>query len=509
VNALIDSGRRHGILSTTILALVVTFASSVNADPALPTDGLVFHVEADIGVTVTDMTTDVTTWADQSGQGNDLTAAGAPQLVSDALNGQPVISFDGVDDILERTADVMGLPAGDADRTMFVVVNYDSTGYGGTAYGTAATNETFGLIVAGPPAPGNLAVQAWGVGNDKLSATAGTGAGWMVQSAVAGSGGLTHYQNGVAIDAQVHTYATNVGSIVVGAEIDRAPFMDMDVAAIAIYDRALTDEERGDVEKYFAVKYFGGVDIAITSPTEGETVSSGDVTVTYDSAGTAFDEVQLVLDDGAGDKTVLLADDDGSHTFAGVAEGAHTVTATLYDNGNPVVLDNSTTTVNFAAADCAPDNFAPNCTVDTDGDGTPDSAETEAADTDGDGNPDYLESSIDDADMDGTPDQADSDDADVCVPSQFGTGCTIDTDGDGDPDSVEGETTDTDGDGIPDWEESSVTDTDNDGTPDEADSTNNSPPPPPPPVSSGGGGSADLIWLMALGGLLAIRRRRY
>uniref|UniRef100_UPI002630C9D9 hypothetical protein n=1 Tax=uncultured Eudoraea sp. TaxID=1035614 RepID=UPI002630C9D9 len=53
--------------------------------------------------------------------------------------------------------------------------------------------------------------------------------------------------------------------------------------------------------------------------------------------------------------------------------------------------------------------------------------------------------------------------SDPCIPSQFGAGCTIDTDGDGTPDSVEGETTDSDGDGTPDYQESSVTDSDGDG----------------------------------------------
>ena len=142
MNATINKIRaKAGILAGSFLSLTLLVAPAVNAAPELPTDGLVLHLEADSGVTVTDMTTDVVTWADQSAQGNDLSAAGAPQLV-----GQPVIAFDGIDDVLQRTADIMGLPAGDADRTMFVVVNYDSAGYGGVAYGNAGVNdEVFGI----------------------------------------------------------------------------------------------------------------------------------------------------------------------------------------------------------------------------------------------------------------------------------------------------------------------------------------------------------------------------
>lgn len=454
VNIYRHVGFRKEIFSGIFLPLAFLFAATAEAVPvALPTDGLVFHVEADAGVTTAMGTSDVTDWADQSSQLNDLTAAGAPQLVADSLNGEAAITFDGVDDILERLADVNGLPAGDADRTMYSVVKYDSTGYGGVAYGTNATNETFGLIVA---PNGNLMVQGWGPANDFDSGIAGTSMDWMIQSAIHDAGTMTHYQDGAQIDLRVHTYATNPTRIVLGAEIDSAPLMDMEVAAIMIYDRVLTAEERQDVEKYLSVKYFGGVNLAVTAPIEGETVSSGDVTVTYASEGKTYAQVRLELDGGM---PVDLDDAAGSYTFPGVVAGNHTLVATLIDDtGQPVGLDDSSVTVNFTAEDCFPDDFAPNCTVDTDGDGTPDSQEGATTDTDGDGNLDYLESSIADTDGDGTNDQQDPNDGDACVPSTSGTGCN---------------------------------------------------PPPPPPAPSSGGGSFSLFGLLMLSGLVAIRRRRY
>jgi len=513
VNAIPDIKTKKGARPGFLLSLAFCLVTATNASAAtLPQDGLVLHLETDSGVTVADGTTDVTGWTDQSPSANDLVAISAPQLVAadPALNGQDTISFDGIDDTLERLTDVNGLPAGDADRTMFTVVKYDSLGYGGVAYGTqGVNNQVFGLIVA---PNGNLMVQGWGVTNDFNSGVAGTNMGWMTQAARHSAGTMTHYQNGTQIDLRVHTYATTVTRIVAGAEIDRLPFLNMDLAAIIIYDRALSDAEMADVQAYLGVKYFGGVDIAIQSPAEGDTVTSGDVDVTYAADGTAYDHVHLSLDGGA---AVELTEAAGTHTFNGVAEGNHTVVATLVDAAHAQVgVSRSSATVNFAAADCFPDNFAPNCTVDTDGDGTPDSVETEAADTDGDGMPDYLESSIDDADADGTPNELDPDDADICVPSTFTAGCTVDTDGDGVADSIEGETADTDGDGVPDWQESSTNDADADGTPDQADRSNTNPCVPNntgprcvPPKS--GGGSFSLTWLFVLAGILASRRRRY
>ena len=114
----------------------------------------------------------------------------------------------------------------------------------------------------------------------------------------------------------------------------------------------------------------------------------------------------------------------GTDTLTGVAAGAHTLVVTLIDDmGNPVTTSDSTVTINFTAEDCFPDDFAPNCTVDTDGDGTPDSVEGPTADEDGDGNLDYQESSATDADGDGTPDQSDSKRCRTRgIPSTSGTG---------------------------------------------------------------------------------------
>lgn len=120
--------------------------------------------------------------------------------------------------------------------------------------------------------------------------------------------------------------------------------------------------------------------------------------------------------------------------------------------------------------------------ADDDNDGVPTSGEDANTnsifsddDADSDGTPDYLESLTADADGDGFTAQNDPDDADACVPSQFGAGCTTDTDGDGETDADEGETTDTDGDTIPDYLEPSNVDADGDGVNDEADPGNNDP----------------------------------
>ena len=217
----------------------------------ITTNGLVLYLEADIGV-VANGSNVVSEWDDQSGSGNDLTASGDPTLVSDVLNGHPVIDFDGVGDVLSRTSGVADLPTGSGDRTVYLVANYRGTGYGGFAFGTQSTNQTFGLVV---DPSGDLMIQGWGAGHDFDSGVPGTGEGWLVQSAILSSDELTHYSGCMQIDARTHTYNTALSKIMLGAEIDGDPNIDMQVAAVIVYDRALTTVEQQQVLNYLTAKY--------------------------------------------------------------------------------------------------------------------------------------------------------------------------------------------------------------------------------------------------------------
>ena len=79
--------------------------------------------ESDAGVS--DSSGTVSGWADQSGQGNDVTAAGDPQVGATKTPRGDAVSFDGAGDWLEQidATDTISVAAGAADRTMFVVAN--------------------------------------------------------------------------------------------------------------------------------------------------------------------------------------------------------------------------------------------------------------------------------------------------------------------------------------------------------------------------------------------------
>jgi hypothetical protein len=241
-----DNGNLTGSASISVIIDAVAPPLSGN---------LVLHLESTQGLVTSG--SKVTSWTDFSSQHNTVSATGNPQLVAaQTPSGRPAISFNGIADDLERlnsTAPLGGLPSGNGNRSMFLVAKYDAASVsGGVAYGNGANNRAFGLVVK--PSTGQLMLQGWGSANDLVSSTPGIGAGWLLQSAVLNNGTATLYKNGAQIAQWTHTYNTLLSKLVIGAEI-KSGFVEMDVAAVLIYNRALNASERASVESYLQTKY--------------------------------------------------------------------------------------------------------------------------------------------------------------------------------------------------------------------------------------------------------------
>ena len=251
--------------------------------------GLVLELDANRGVTTNGG--QVTAWADQSGLGNDLIGAGNPQLAANALNNHNTIQFDTSGDKLSRTIDELsGLPAGDSDRSVFMVAKYNENGYGGFGYGKTSKNNAFGLNV---DSEGELLVQGWGA-SDIDSETVGTGAGWLTQAAIVSanpSGAaaeiVNHYKDGALIDSDTRNFNTVLETLVVGSNLKGTNSIDMEVAEILVYDRALSEAERQQVETYLQQKY------ALSGPQTPQTPQAGDdsFTVSADTTGNVLNVI--------------------------------------------------------------------------------------------------------------------------------------------------------------------------------------------------------------------------
>src|SRR6185369_7700007 len=104
--------------------LAASWIIPASAQTLTVTNGLQLWLKADAGVTAT--AGKVTAWQDQSGKGNNATQATAdlsPLLVPNAINGKPVLRFDGVDDFLEvPDSDSLSIAG---DITTFFVIKID------------------------------------------------------------------------------------------------------------------------------------------------------------------------------------------------------------------------------------------------------------------------------------------------------------------------------------------------------------------------------------------------
>lgn len=301
----------------------------------LITLGLVVHLESDLNVSTQTGNT-VAAWLDQSGLGNDMVAVGAPTWnVIKTPSGKPAIHFNGTSDLLERSGPLGGLPAGNADRTMFVVARYTgSSAWAGVAYGNGASNQTFGLNVKHPT--GELGLQGWGGGNDLISSSPGIGAGWLVQSGLVSGGTGTLFKNGTQIGQFAHVYNTALTRMVIAQEIARLGYVQMDAAAVLIYNRALTGSERATVEAYLNGKYLQASTnvaptVTISAPTAGASFPAG-TNITFTASATDPEDGNLSsqiswtsnLDGALG---------TGATFQRSLSAGSHTVTASVVDSG--------------------------------------------------------------------------------------------------------------------------------------------------------------------------------
>lgn len=239
--------------------------SSIPTSP--PTRSLLAHYEGGVGFTTA--SGKISRWADQSGNGLDMTqsvAAAQPALSSsfDIFNSIEHPSFDGTDDFLEATMSSMVT----ASQFTWYEVHRQRNKSGGNGFGitvftrrdqidssaagnyvwfagaVATTTRLFrvGTTLIAEPVGWSHDVQLWGVSNTSES--------WQA------------HRNGKLVDSGIDAdgiAAAGFNNIYIGArqEVAFTPggFNDMDLAELIVYEDVLTEVERTQVEEYLAGKY--------------------------------------------------------------------------------------------------------------------------------------------------------------------------------------------------------------------------------------------------------------
>jgi len=340
------------------LAATVTVGITPVGSGVLITQGLVLRLETDAGLTVN--AGSVTSWQDLA-SGLVFTPEGSPISVDDSLNGLPMLSFDGLDDALRAPGPIGSLPLGSADRSVFVVARYHASGPGGFSYGVQPQNcpsdgnQGFELGIS----PSNeLSVSGLCPPFRNPSGVAGATGQWMSHGVILSDSLLVHSRDGAAIDTLTHTFATSNGPAVLGRSLEGASWVEMDLAAVLVYNRALSDSERQSVERFLQIKY---LNVSPASEDDAAQVAQGgsveiDVLANDSDPDGLLDPTSVTVDLPPANGTTSVNLSTGAITYDHSGLGAsdefmYSVADELGGRSDPTLV--SVTVTNACAADLA------------------------------------------------------------------------------------------------------------------------------------------------------------
>lgn len=263
------------------VTLIVLVATTISAHAQGVTQDLLVWFKADTGVTVDGTGSHVVRWADQSGNANDATQIVAPHLqptlVTNALNGLPVLRFEGIpavsSDYLELTNSPLNLTSG---LSMFILARNQtrkwnglfrmaSSSYLGPSnlevwWKDGTTDDASGQVLY--VANGNLYPGVYGE-IDSYDAGPPVGRHY-IYDAVASSSTAAQRVNGLdtgfiypsPMTTNFLPTAANTAFLGVG---NGNAFLYGDIAEVLIYDTTLSSQQRDNVWAYLEGKYSLGI----------------------------------------------------------------------------------------------------------------------------------------------------------------------------------------------------------------------------------------------------------
>jgi hypothetical protein len=209
-----------------------------------PITGSYAWYKADSGTGQTLSGSAVSTWADQSGNGRDLTSSSTarPAWTINQINGLPAVVFDGTDDYMRVT----GLTATVQPCEMWIVTAVTGVGSGfypiATLGGTgSATSDYLSLNL-----PASDPRLVWASTSNSVYGNILNQ--WMTWRIVYdGTNSVAYVDNSIVlVDYSVPIYAGTHGvgtSIVLGSDAGLGGFTPCAVAEMLVYDRRLTEAE--------------------------------------------------------------------------------------------------------------------------------------------------------------------------------------------------------------------------------------------------------------------------
>lgn len=207
-------------------------------------------LRADKGVII-DGSNKVFQWQDQSGNGNNFsqnTADLQPVFVLSGINGLPSVFFDGSNDELDATNRIVD--SGNPYSVVSIQRTYLNTRR--DAYGNSNTTGDAGLFLV----LNNAGADDWLFRNDANETSAGAKEtnSFFIASIVAGASAQSVFHNGVFAGNSSLTLVTGNNVFKVGAVTPALPFHG-ELVELLIFNAALSNQDRENVEKYLSKKY--------------------------------------------------------------------------------------------------------------------------------------------------------------------------------------------------------------------------------------------------------------
>ena len=325
---------------SAITPTVTANTSAGGTGGAVPTQGLALWLRSDAGLVLNGGT--VSQWTNQSGNSRhatQTTSANQPTLVPNALNGEPVLRFDGVNDFLNFNLPINGstgltivlVLANSASRDPginqgnYAPIFWDETASWGWTY--LSPFQTNVVMRFGTTQTGNLFKYQRPVSiSNSYSVTVGVHEGNTDSLHVNGRLVMSVGGKWPPITATVSTPYLGRGA--------SSTYFPGDIAEVLVYTRALSPAERIDVENHLRTQYlpFQLPTIQITSPTNNSSfISPANIGLAANAGGGSgtISQVQFFSGDTLIGQVISPA---WSLVWSNVAPGSYSLRARAVDD---------------------------------------------------------------------------------------------------------------------------------------------------------------------------------
>ena len=313
---------RYGIAKLNLNSIVfagilmtLLFISAAFAQ--VPTAGLKVWLKAGAGVTTTATGDSVTSWADQSGNGNNATqttAGDEPVYVANAIGGQPALQFNGSTSFLTLPkASTIGIL--NSNYEIFIVAKTSSSAI---QFLIAGATEQFEVHLNAPAAgtasvAGVRFIPTASEYIDEGSPTQyADGSPHIFDASASTTNGIIRVDGVEGGDSTGNMQGSTDSTIYLGCRSSKVLFLDGDIAEVLIYNTVLSNADRVLVESYLASKY--GIkysDYVVSSTSDADSGSYNTGTLRYvinrvDSIGSS-DTADVDMTDISGTITLTSA----------------------------------------------------------------------------------------------------------------------------------------------------------------------------------------------------------